>query len=73
MKEIDKFIVVEVIYKLIKIDRIIENCIDLINVIIIYNIIWDDNGVFFWCFLKNDFIKDLILSSDLLKILVFCM
>lgn len=41
----------EVIYKLNFRYNRIENCIDFINVIIIYSVIRKDNKVLFWCLL----------------------
>lgn len=73
LKETDKSIVAEVIYKSTKTNGKTENCTDLINVTTTYNITRDDNGAFFRCSSKNNFTKDPIPSSDLSKISVLCM
>lgn len=73
LKETDKSIVAEVIYKSTKTDRKTENCTDLINVTTTYNITRGDNGALFRCSSKNNFTKDPIPSSDSSKISVLCM
>lgn len=73
LKETDKSIVEEVIYKSTKTNGKTENCTDLINVTTTYNITRDDNGALFRCSSKNNFTKNPIPSSDLSKISVLCM